>query len=61
MSVKNESESIAKEITLYRLHSGGRCMLSASCVLNAVTFDVFVDAEEDSQCCVVSGPAFAAV
>ena len=61
MSVKNESESIAKEITLYRLHRGDLCMLSASCMLDAVIFDVFVDAEEDSQCCVVSGPAFAAV
>lgn len=50
-----------KEITLYRLHKGDLCMLSASCVLTAVTFDVFVDAEEDSECCVVSGPAFAAV
>ncbi|MCI8418800.1 MAG: Crp/Fnr family transcriptional regulator [Lachnospiraceae bacterium] len=50
-----------KDITLYRLHRGDLCMLSASCVLDAVTFDVFVDAEEDSECCVVSGPAFAAV
>lgn len=50
-----------KDITLYRLHKGDLCMLSASCVLDAVTFDVFVDAEEDSECCVVSGPAFAAV
>lgn len=50
-----------KDITLYRLHRGDLCMLSASCVLDAITFDVFVDAEEDSQCCVVSGPAFAAV
>lgn len=50
-----------KDITLYRLHKGDLCMLSASCVLSAVTFDVFVDAEEDSECCVVSGPAFAAV
>ncbi|MCI9336152.1 MAG: Crp/Fnr family transcriptional regulator [Lachnospiraceae bacterium] len=50
-----------KDITLYRLQRGDICMLSASCVLDAITFDVFVDAEEDSQCCVVSGPAFAAV
>ena len=50
-----------KDITLYRLHRGDMCMLSASCVLSAITFDVFVDAEEDSECCVVSGPAFAAV
>lgn len=50
-----------KDITLYRLHRGDLCMLSASCVLKAITFDVFIDAEEDSECCVVSGPAFAAV
>ena len=50
-----------KDITLYRLHKGDLCMLSASCVLDAITFEVFVDAEQDSRCCVVSGPAFAAV
>ena len=32
-----------KEITLYRLHKGELCMLSASCVLDAITFEVFVD------------------
>ena len=50
-----------KEITLYRLYAGDICMLSASCVLDSITFDVFVDAEEDSQCKVVAGCAFAEV
>ncbi|MBE6606615.1 MAG: Crp/Fnr family transcriptional regulator [Ruminococcaceae bacterium] len=50
-----------KDITLYRLHSGSMCMLSASCVLQSVTFDVFIDAEEDSECYIISGPAFAHV
>lgn len=50
-----------KDITLYRLHKGDMCMLSASCVLESITFDVFIDAEEDSECYVISGPAFAAV
>ena len=50
-----------KEITLYRLMPGDICMLSASCVLQSITFDVFVDAEEPSECCVISGSAFAAV
>ncbi len=50
-----------KEITLYRLHKGDMCMLSASCVLQTITFDVFVDAEEDSECYVISGSAFAEV
>ena len=48
-----------KDITLYRLHKGDMCMLSASCVLQTVTFDVFVDADEDSECYVISGSAFA--
>lgn len=50
-----------KDITLYRLHKGDMCMLSASCVLQAITFDVLVDAEEDSKCYVISGSAFAEV
>ncbi len=48
-----------KDITLYRLHKGDMCMLSASCVLKSITFDVFVSAEEESECYVISGSAFA--
>ena len=47
-----------KEVTLYRLFSGDTCILSASCVLNSITFDVFIDAEEDSECIVVGGCAY---
>ena len=47
-----------KEITLYRLFAGDLCILSASCVLDAITFDVFVDAEEMSECVIVGGCAF---
>ena len=36
-------------------------MLSASSVLNAITFDVQVNVEEESECFVISGPAFASV
>ena len=50
-----------KEITLYRLFPGEMCMLSASCVLNNITFDVFVDAEENSECIIVGGCAYAAL
>ncbi len=46
-----------KEITLYRLFPGDICILSASCVLNSITFDVFIDAESDSECVVVGGCA----
>ena len=47
-----------KEITLYRLFPGDMCMLSASCVLDTITFDVYVDSEEDSDCVVIGGCAF---
>lgn len=47
-----------KEITLYRMFPGDMCMLSASCVLETVTFDVFVDSEENSECVVVGGCAY---
>ena len=47
-----------KEITLYRLFPGEICILSASCVLDTITFDVFIDAEENSDCVVVGGCAF---
>ena len=50
-----------KDITLYRLHAGDMCMLSASCVLQSITFDVHIDAEEDSECYVVDGCAFSLV
>ena len=48
-----------KEVTLYRLFAGDISILSASCGLNSITFDVFVDAEEDSECVVVGGCAYA--
>ena len=47
-----------KEITLYRLNSGESCMLSASCVIQSITFDVQVSAEEDTVCYRISPIAF---
>lgn len=50
-----------KEITLYRLGPGDICMLSASCVLQSITFDVYVDAEVPSDCYMINGSAFGAL
>lgn len=50
-----------KDITLYRLNSGDICMLSASCVIQSITFDVTVEAEADSECFIISGSAFASL
>ena len=47
-----------KEITLYRLSPGDICMLSASCVLQSVTFDVYVEAEEPTDCYRIAASAF---
>ena len=44
-----------REITLYRLMPGDFCTLSASCVIQSITFDVMVDAEEDSECLILGG------
>ena len=50
-----------KEITLYRLSPGDICMLSASCVLQCINFDVYVDAEVTSECYCINGMAFGEV
>ncbi|MBS7403659.1 MAG: Crp/Fnr family transcriptional regulator [Oscillospiraceae bacterium] len=42
-----------REITLFRMYEGDVCMLTASCVLTSITFDVFVDAELDSEVYIV--------
>jgi len=48
-----------KEITLYRLYPGDICMLSASCVMQSITFDVFVDAEIKSEVYIINSGSFA--
>ena len=50
-----------KEITLYRLSPGDICMLSASCVLQSITFDVYVEAEVPSDCYMINGMAFGSI
>lgn len=48
-----------REITLYRLFSGDICILSASCVINSITFDVHIDAEMDSELLIINNAVFA--
>ena len=50
-----------REITLYRLYKGDICMLSASCVMKSITFDVIVDADTDCECIIISGKMFSEV
>ncbi len=47
-----------KEITLYRIGKGDVCVLSASCLIKDITFDVYIDAEVDSKVLLISSHAF---
>ena len=45
-----------RDITLYRLFRGEVCILSASCVMDSVNFDLYIDAEEDTEAyCIGAG------
>lgn len=43
-----------REITLYRLYKGDICILSASCVIKNITFDVHIDADTDCELILLS-------
>ena len=45
-------------MTLYRLFGGEVCILSASCVMDAVNIDLYIDAEEDTEALCISAGIF---
>ncbi len=47
-----------KEVTLFRLGEGDICVLSASCVIKRITFDVFIDCEEEAEIFLLGVPTF---
>ncbi|MCK9479887.1 MAG: Crp/Fnr family transcriptional regulator [Firmicutes bacterium] len=47
-----------KEVTLFRLGEGDVCILSASCIINIITFDVYITAEQDSKVYLLGKRAF---
>ena len=49
------------EITLYRLNTGDICILSASCVIRDITFDIYIDTLTDCQLIQILPCAFARV
>lgn len=48
-----------KDITLFRLYASDMCVLSATCLLRNITFDVQVDADLDSELYVINTGIFA--
>lgn len=45
-----------REITLFRHGPGEHCVLSASCVIDAISFEVFIEAETDSTMYITDAP-----
>lgn len=50
-----------REITLYRLGAGEFCVLSASCVLSCITFDIHIDAQQESEVLLINAAVFATI
>lgn len=50
-----------RDITLYRLSPGDVCILSASCLLKSITFDVHIDAEAKSEVLLVNSFIYSAL
>lgn len=47
-----------REVTLYRLSPNDICMLSASCILNNITFDVHIEAESKTDAYLINAGTF---
>lgn len=50
-----------KEATIYRLKQGDVCLLTASCILDAVTFQVQIDCEEKSRAILIPTDVFSSI
>jgi CRP/FNR family transcriptional regulator len=50
-----------RDITLYRLGSDEICILSASCILENITFDVHIDAEADCEVLLLKSSIFSQI
>ena len=50
-----------REVTLYKIYPGEVCVLSASCILASISFDVHIEAEEDSEVLLLNIAAFSGI
>lgn len=50
-----------REVTLFHVQPGECCVLAASCILPMITFDIALDAAEDSDLLIVDSQAFGTV
>ena len=47
-----------KEVTLFRLRDGEPCVLSASCHIRSITFDIIIDAVHATEAYLIDGQVF---
>lgn len=47
-----------RDVTLFRITAGDVCVLSASCILNSITFEVEIDAEVETEAFLINIGAF---
>jgi len=45
-----------REVTLYRVEAGEVCILSASCLMDEIVFDILIEALEETEVCVLPSP-----
>ncbi len=50
-----------REISLFHIEEGESCVLSASCILPLITFDIFIDAKTDAELLVVNPTSFSSL
>ena len=50
-----------REVTLYRVQAGETCVLSSSCLMDAIVFDVLIEAMEDTQVLTLPAAALASL
>lgn len=53
------SPETGKEVTLFTVGGGENCVLSAACILQMITFDIFVDALDDCELLTIDAGFFA--
>ena len=50
-----------REITLYRLFERDICLLSASCIMNSIQFDITISAEKDTEVLVIPAEVYKSI
>ncbi len=50
-----------REVTLYRIKNDEVCILSASCLIKNITFDVYIDAVEDTEIALIDVSTFESI